>query len=69
MAMEKTEDDHEPLFPRMLAYGDDSTPVMASVPEQAPSGWGKLTSQARTLSPAYMQFLERNRNRKEARDG
>jgi hypothetical protein len=38
-------------------YGDDSPPLMNRVPEQPPSHWGKLTSQARTLSPQYLRFL------------
>lgn len=42
-------------------YGDDTPPLMASVPEPLPSHWGKTTSQARTTSPQYMAFLNRHR--------
>ncbi len=37
--------------------GDDSAPLMQFVPEPPPSHWGKVTSQSRTLSPAYLKFL------------
>lgn len=47
-------------------YGNDTTPLMAFVPEAPPSHWGKLTSTARTLSPQYLAFLNRH---KEVRDG
>lgn len=46
-------------FKRRITHGDDSPPLMAKVPEQPPSHWGKVTSQSRTLSPAYVQFLKR----------
>jgi hypothetical protein len=49
----------------LLRRGDDSPPLMASVPEPPPSHWGKLTSQSRTLSPQYVAFLKRS---KEATD-
>ena len=38
--------------------GDDSTPLIGLVPDPPPSHWGKLTSQARTLSPQYLKFLK-----------
>jgi hypothetical protein len=44
----------------LVRRGDDSPPLMASVPEPPPSHWGRLTSQSRTLSPAYVEFLRRN---------
>lgn len=47
-------------------YGNDTTPLMTFVPEPPPEHWGKLTSVARTLSPQYLAFLQRN---KEVRDG
>jgi hypothetical protein len=55
------EDGHidETEFTRRLAHGDDSLPLMARVPEPPPSHWGKVTSQARTLSPQYIEFLKR----------
>lgn len=46
-------------FKRRVAQGDDSPPLMALVPEPPPSHWGKVTSQARTLSPQYVEFLNR----------
>lgn len=46
-------------FKRLLARGDDSPPLMTLVPEPPPSHWGKVTSQSRTLSAAYMKFLGR----------
>ena len=48
-----------------LRYGDDTTPLMALVPEPSPSHWGKLTSAPRTASPQYLAFLNRH---KEVRD-
>lgn len=45
-------------------YGNDTPPLMASVPEPPPSHWGKTTSQARTLSPQYLDFLNRHRESK-----
>lgn len=56
----------EQEFRRHLVTGDDTPPLMARVPEPPPSHWGKITSQSRTLSPAYVEFLKRS---KEARDG
>jgi hypothetical protein len=50
-----------------LAYGNDSAPLMASVPEPPPSHWGKLTSRKRTDSVSYLLFLEKHK-RKEAQD-
>lgn len=44
-------------FQRRIRQGDDTPPLMASVPEPPPSHWGKLTSQSRTLSPQYLKFL------------
>lgn len=44
-----------------LTYGDDSPPLMNLVPEPPPSHWGKLTSEARTLSPQYVEFLRKAR--------
>ena len=51
-------------FKRRISYGDDSTPLMAKVPEPPPSHWGKVTSQSRTLSPAYVEFLKRKETQK-----
>lgn len=48
-----------------LRYGDDTTPLVALVPDQ-PTHWGKLTSAPRTASPQYLEFLKRH---KEVRDG
>lgn len=45
--------------------GDDSTPLIGMIPEDPPSHWGKLTSQARTMSDQYLKFLKG----KEAKDG
>jgi len=42
-------------------YGNDTPPLMSSVPEPPPSHWGKTTSQARTTSPQYLDFLKRHR--------
>jgi hypothetical protein len=47
-----------------LSYGDDSPPLMRLVPEPPPSHWGKITSEARTLSPQYIEFLKRARDGK-----
>jgi len=40
-----------------LSYGDDSLPLMARVEEPPPSHWGKVTSQDRMQSQAYLKFL------------
>lgn len=48
-------------FQRRVAQGDDTPPLMSRVPEPPPSHWGKLTSQSRTLSPQYMEFLKRSK--------
>jgi hypothetical protein len=45
-------------FPR---HGDDTTPLVSMVPDPPPSHWGKVTSQARTCSPQYIEFLKKNR--------
>lgn len=60
--------DDEPIDKRDFEprYGNDTTPLMALVPESPPSHWGKLTSTARTLSPQYLAFLNKH---KEVRDG
>lgn len=63
MASDDEDFDERDFEPR---YGNDSAPLMASVPEPPPSHWGKLTSAARTLSPQYLAFLKRH---KEVRDG
>lgn len=47
--------------------GDDTTPLMALVPEPPPSHWGKITSTPRTASPQYVAFL--NRHKEVQRDG
>jgi hypothetical protein len=62
MAIRDAEIDEQELQRR----GDDSPPLMNSVREPAPSHWGKITSESRTLSPQYVAFLQRN---KEVRDG
>jgi len=41
-------------------YGNDDAPLMSRVPEPPPSHWGVTTSQARTLSPQYIEFLKRH---------
>lgn len=51
---------------RKHAYGCDSTPLMAYVPDPPPSHWGKLTSTPRTASPQYIAFLKKH---KEVQDG
>lgn len=51
-------------FARRISHGDDSPPLMAKVPEPPPSHWGKITSQSRTLSPAYVEFLKRKEAKK-----
>lgn len=61
MASDEDDCDERDFEPR---YGNDSTPLMASVPEPPPEHWGKLTSTARTLSPQYLEFLRRNRERR-----
>jgi hypothetical protein len=52
-------------FPREMEfesrYGNDAPPLMSSVPEPPPSHWGVTTSQARTTSPQYLDFLKRHR--------
>jgi hypothetical protein len=45
-------------------YGNDDAPLMSRVPEPPPSHWGVTTSQARTLSPQYIEFLKRHREGK-----
>lgn len=56
-------DDEAPLSERDFErrYGNDTPPLMASVPEPPPSHWGTITSQARTTSPQYLEFLRRHR--------
>ncbi len=56
-------DDDIPLSEKEFEtrYGNDSPPLMASVPEPPPSHWGVTTSQARTASAQYMAFLQRHR--------
>jgi len=39
-----------------FSYGNDSTPLMAYVPEAPPSHWGKVTTD-RKGSEAYTKFL------------
>lgn len=51
-------------FKRRISRGDDSTPLMARVPEPPPSHWGRISSQSRTLSPAYVEFLKRKEAQK-----
>lgn len=60
-------DDDIPLSEKEFEtrYGNDSPPLMASVPEPPPSHWGKTTSRARTSSPQYMAFLKRHWESKE----
>lgn len=41
--------------------GEDTTPLMALVPEAPPSHWGKITSTPRTASPQYLAFLARHK--------
>lgn len=47
------------------SYGNDTPPLMSSVPEPPPSHWGKTTSEARTASPQYIEFLKRHRESKQ----
>jgi hypothetical protein len=42
-------------------YGDDTPPLVARVPDPPPSHWGKMTSQSRTTSPQYMEFLKKHK--------
>lgn len=42
--------------------GDDSPPLVNKVPDPPPAGWGKITGTNRTLSPAYVAFLQRSRS-------
>jgi hypothetical protein len=44
-----------------VATGDDSPPLMNLVHDK-PYSRGSLTSQGRTASRQYQEFLERNRN-------
>lgn len=56
MAMES-----EPIEPDGRRYGDDTPPLFSSVRDQ-PYSNGCITSQARTMSPQYVEFLKRNRD-------
>lgn len=49
-------------------FGNDTAPLMASVPEPPPAHWGKLTSAARTLSPQYLAFLGKHKEVQRGRD-
>lgn len=49
--------------------GNDSTPLMAYVPEPPPAHWGKLTSTPRTASPAYIAFLKKHREVQDGQSG
>lgn len=55
-----TDDDIRPEAEFEARYGNDSPPLMARVPEPPPSHWGVTTSQARTSSPQYLEFLKRH---------
>lgn len=46
--------------------GDDTPPLMSKVADPPPVSWGGITSSPRTLSPQYIEFLNRHR---EVRDG
>lgn len=48
------------------SYGDDSPPLFWVVHDK-PYANGCITSQARTMSPQYLEFLQRNRERVEER--
>ena len=54
--------DIDRLFQGATARGDDSTPLMALVPDGQYSR-GKLTSSARTNSEQYLKFLGKTENR------
>lgn len=54
-------------FRRRITHGDDTPPLMSKVPDPPPSHWGKVTSQSRTLSPAYVEFLKRKETQNDAR--
>lgn len=56
-----TDDDHPTEREFESRYGNDAPPLMASVPEPPPSHWGVTTSQARTMSPQYIEFLKRHK--------
>lgn len=55
---EEEEQDTDHRWAHEPRAGNDSPPLFASVRDQ-PYSRGSLTSQARTTSPAYIQFLQR----------
>ena len=59
MKIEDDDDDSLALKAR-LGIGDDTPPLMTTVPEPPPSHWGKITSKT---SSEYLEFLKRNRER------
>jgi hypothetical protein len=65
--MARTEDTEDIEFGDLRRGGDDSPPLMALVPDPPPSHWGKVTSQPRTMSAAYVRFL--SGMKKESTDG
>lgn len=71
MATEELPDFYVGNNPRMdeadFRYGNDTPPLMARVPEPPPSHWGVTTSEARTTSPQYIEFLKRHKEGR--RDG
>lgn len=58
-------DEDRALATEERRYGDDTPPLFSSVRDQ-PYSNGRITSQARTMSAQYIQFLQRN---KETLDG
>jgi len=52
--------DEPPIDPREFAQkaGDDTTPLVALVRDQ-PYGRGGITSESRTASQAYLDFVQR----------
>lgn len=48
------------------SYGDDTPPLFSSVRDQ-PYTNGCITSQARTMSPQYIEFLKRHKEKQNER--
>ena len=46
---------------KSFSYGDDSLPLVSRVEDPPPSHWGKLTSNGRTCSAAYLKFLGKDK--------
>jgi hypothetical protein len=52
----------------LLAYGNDESPWMNSVPEAPPSHWGKVMTD-RSRSEAYAKFLLSAKKKNEENNG